>query len=66
LAIYFNCGDEDEFGFEKGAEALDRQLKAEGVPHEFHLYPGNHSAAYFLSHLGETLMFHSREFAAAK
>ena len=66
LAIYFNCGDEDEFGFEKGAEALDRQLKAEGVPHEFHLYPGNHSAAYFLSHLGETLMFHSRVFAAAK
>jgi len=66
LAIYFNCGDEDEFGLEKGAEALDRQLKAEGIPHEFHLYPGNHSAAYFLSHLGETLMFHSRVFAAAK
>jgi S-formylglutathione hydrolase FrmB len=66
LAIYFNCGDEDEFEFEKGAEALDRQLKAEAIPHEFHLYPGNHSAAYFLSHLGETLMFHSQVFAAAK
>ncbi len=66
LAIYFNCGDEDEFGFEKGAEALDRQLTSEGIAHEFHLYPGNHSAEYFLSHLGETLMFHTRAFAAAK
>jgi S-formylglutathione hydrolase FrmB len=66
LAIYFNCGDEDEFGFEKGAEALDRQLTSEGIAHEFHLYAGNHSAEYFLSHLGETLMFHTRAFAAAK
>ncbi len=66
LAIYFNCGDEDEFGFDQGAEALDRQLKAEDITHEFHLYPGNHSAEYFLSHLGETLKFHSRVFGAGK
>lgn len=62
LAIYFNCGDDDEYGFEKGASALDRQLHAEGIKHEFHLYPGNHSATYFLSHLGETMKFHSRVF----
>ena len=62
LSIYFNCGGQDEFGFEKGAEQLHRQLKAEGIMHEFHLYPGNHSASYFLEHLGETLKFHSREF----
>jgi S-formylglutathione hydrolase FrmB len=66
LSIYFNCGDEDEFGFEKGAAELHRQLQAEGIPHEFHIYPGNHNAAYFLSHLGETLTFHSRAFAAGK
>jgi S-formylglutathione hydrolase FrmB len=66
LSIYFNCGRDDEFGFEKGAEELDRQLQAAGIRHEFHLYPGNHSAAYFLSHLGETLMFHSRVFATGK
>ncbi len=63
LAIYFNCGDMDEFGFEKGAEELHRQLQAEAIKHEFHLYPGNHSASYFLEHLGETLRFHSRAFA---
>lgn len=66
LAIYFNCGDEDEFGFDQGAEALDRQLKSEDIPHEFHLYPGDHSAEYFLSHLGETLKFHSRAFGAVR
>jgi S-formylglutathione hydrolase FrmB len=66
LAIYFNCGRGDEFEFDKGAEELHRQLQSEGIPHEYHLYPGNHDAAYFLEHLGETLMFHSRIFAAGK
>ena len=64
LAIYFNCGRDDDFGFERGAAELDRQLSAEGIPHEFHLYPGNHDAEYFLAHLEETLIFHSRVFAA--
>jgi S-formylglutathione hydrolase FrmB len=63
LAIYFNCGNQDEFGFEKGAAALHDQLKTESVRHEYHLYPGNHGAEFFLAHLGETLKFHSRVFA---
>jgi S-formylglutathione hydrolase FrmB len=66
LAIYFNCGRDDEFGFEKGATEFDKQLTKEGIPHEFHLYPGNHGTEYFLAHLGETLKFHSRAFASKK
>ncbi|HWY47739.1 MAG TPA: alpha/beta hydrolase family protein [Bryobacteraceae bacterium] len=66
LSIYFNCGREDEFGFDKGVVELHRQLQAEGIPHEYHLYPGNHGAEYFLAHLGEALLVHSRVFAAAK
>jgi S-formylglutathione hydrolase FrmB len=66
VAIYFNCGENDDYGFEKGAEALDRELRSEGIRHEFHLYPGNHSAVYFLSHLGETMEFHSRVFEGQK
>jgi S-formylglutathione hydrolase FrmB len=66
LSIYFNCGREDEFGFERGAAELDRELAAEGISHEFHLYPGNHSAEYFLEHFGETLKFHSHVFRSAK
>ncbi|MGH9501892.1 MAG: alpha/beta hydrolase [Terriglobales bacterium] len=66
LAIYFNCGQQDDFGFEEGAAALDRQLKAEGVKDEYHLYPGDHSLTYFLSHMGEVMEFHSRVFAEQK
>jgi putative tributyrin esterase len=66
LAIYFNCGREDDYGFEQGAEALDRQLESGGIRHEYHLYPGGHSMTYFLAHIGETLQFHSRVFAKQK
>jgi S-formylglutathione hydrolase FrmB len=66
LSIYFNCGTEDEFGFDKGAAELHRQLQAEDIQHEYHLYPGSHGAEYFLAHLGEVVKFHARLFAAAK
>jgi S-formylglutathione hydrolase FrmB len=66
LAIYFNCGQDDDFGFEKGAEVLHSHLVAEGIKHEYHLYPGDHSLTYFMSHIGEALEFHSRVFQAAK
>jgi S-formylglutathione hydrolase FrmB len=66
LRIYFDCGTEDEYGFYDGAERLHRQLAAEKIPHEFHLYPGNHSLTYFLQHLGTSLEFHSRAFARAR
>ena len=63
-AIYFNCGNQDEFGFEIGAQALHDQMLAEGIRHDFHLYPGHHGTAYFLSHLDEVLEFHSHKFQA--
>ena len=47
--------------------ALDREaLQAEGMKHEYHLYPGDHSLTYFLSHMGEVMEFHSRAFAEHK
>lgn len=66
LSIYFNCGSKDDFGFNRGAAELHRQLQAEGIQHEYHLYPGNHGGEYFLAHLGEVLKFHARVFVAAK
>jgi S-formylglutathione hydrolase FrmB len=65
-AIYFNCGQEDEYGFAEGANKLDTQLTSEGIQHAFHSYPGGHDAEYFLSHLAETMEFHSRIFAATE
>ena len=66
MAIYFNCGQSDDYGFDKGAGALDRQLTAEGIAHEYRSYPGRHSINYFLSHLEEVMEFHSREFGRGK
>lgn len=63
-AIYFNCGSEDEYGFAAGATKLDNELRGERIKHEFHLYPGGHDAEYFLSHLADTMEFHSRAFPA--
>jgi S-formylglutathione hydrolase FrmB len=62
LTIYFNCGQDDNYGFEKGAAALHDELQKEGVKHEYHPYPGDHSLTYFLSHFAEVMEFHSRAF----
>jgi S-formylglutathione hydrolase FrmB len=62
MAIYFNCGQDDNYGFEKGAARLDAELKQEGVKHEYRPYPGDHSLQYFLSHFAEVMEFHSRAF----
>jgi len=62
LAIYFNCGQDDNYGFEKGAAQLHDQLQRQGVAHEYHAYPGDHGLAYFLSHFAEVMEFHSRAF----
>lgn len=62
LAIYFNCGQDDNYGFEKGAAELDKELTAERVKHEYHPYPGDHSIQYFLSHFAEVMEFHSKAF----
>jgi len=62
LKIYFDCGSEDEYGFDAGAEALDKLLMSRHIPHEFHLYPGGHNWIYFAEHLPALLEFHSGVF----
>jgi S-formylglutathione hydrolase FrmB len=62
LAIYFNCGQDDNYGFEEGAAELDKELTVEHVKHEYHAYPGDHSLQYFLSHFAEVMEFHSKAF----
>jgi S-formylglutathione hydrolase FrmB len=62
LALYFNCGQDDNYGFEKGAAALHLELEKENVVHEYHAYAGDHSLTYFLSHFTEVMEFHSQAF----
>ena len=63
LKIYFDCGDQDDFGFETGSVALDKILTSRRIPHEAHIYPGRHDWQYFAEHLPASLQFHSRAFS---
>ncbi len=62
LNIYFDCGREDDFGFDAGAKALNELLTTQGVAHEYHLYPGGHTPFYFVEHLPASFEFHSKAF----
>jgi S-formylglutathione hydrolase FrmB len=66
LKIYFDCGTEDDFGFEQGAQQFHDLLTAKGIPHEFHLYPGGHNWIYFAQHFPEGLEFESKAFGLSK
>jgi S-formylglutathione hydrolase FrmB len=62
LKIYFDCGTEDDFGFDQGNRALSKLLASRGMHHEFHMYPGGHGWRYIAQHLPASLEFHSRAF----
>lgn len=64
LKIYFDCGTQDDFGFNVGSEALHKLLERRGIPHEFHLYPGRHSGEYVASHFPASLKFVSEALKA--
>lgn len=57
LKIYFDCGSEDDYGFDAGAEVLDKLLTSRHISHEFHIYPGGHDWTYFAEHLPALLAF---------
>lgn len=63
LKLYFDCGDQDRYGFEEGAQLLDKTLTANGFPHEFHLRPGNHGWSYLSQYMKYSLLFHWQAWA---
>jgi len=65
LKIYFDCGSEDDYGFDAGAPVLDKLLASRHIPHEFHLYPGGHNWVYFAEHLPALLEFEYHAFELA-
>ena len=65
LKIYFDCGSEDDYGFDAGAATLDKLLTSRHIPHEFHLYPGGHDWTYFAEHLPALLEFEFHAFESS-
>ena len=62
LKIYFDCGTEDSYGFNVGAQAFHELLVSRHIPHEFHLYPCAHDWSYFAQHFPASLEFQSDAF----
>jgi S-formylglutathione hydrolase FrmB len=66
LKIYFDVGNNDDYGFEQGAQQLDQLLKSRGIPHEFHIYPGGHTAQFVVRHFGDVIQFQWSAIGTAK
>lgn len=49
IKIYFDCGEQDRYGFQEPNKAFDEKLTKLGLAHEFHLFPGNHGWEYMIS-----------------
>ena len=57
FALYFICGNQDNYGFGEPAIRLHQQLKALGVPHGFFIENGAHDSAFYLPHFIEGLAY---------
>ena len=62
VALYLDCGSEDDFQFNALAAALDELLTSKGVNHECHSVPGGHNDDLFAARIEHSLRFHMRHF----
>lgn len=65
IKLYFDCGNQDRYGFDEGAKLLDKTLTAKEFPHEFEMREGNHGWSYLTQYMKYPLIFHWKIFAAA-
>ncbi|HEY3801085.1 MAG TPA: alpha/beta hydrolase family protein [Kofleriaceae bacterium] len=66
LAIYLDCGTEDDFGLDAQATYLHDQLTANHIAHEFFVGPGRHNFSFWQAREPESLKFLRDHTTAAK
>jgi S-formylglutathione hydrolase FrmB len=66
LALYLDCGTEDDFALDDGAAYLHDLLVARRIDHEFFLGPGKHDNGWWGTRLPESLRFLVRHVAAPR
>jgi S-formylglutathione hydrolase FrmB len=66
LAIYIDCGAEDDFGLQDQAAYLHDVLARRGIRHSYALVPGRHDWSLWKERIDESLAFHAAAFAAAR
>lgn len=65
LKIYFDCGDQDDFGFDAGTREMDKLLTTRHISHTAHIYPGRHNWQFVAQHLDDSLKLVSDAFKKA-
>jgi S-formylglutathione hydrolase FrmB len=65
LAIYLDCGTEDDFGLNDGASYLNDILTAHDIAHSFTLTSGHHDFKFWKARLPVSLAFVEKQFHAA-
>ncbi len=65
MKLYFDCGNQDRYGFDVGARELDKTLTSKGFPHEFQMREGGHGWSYLSQYMKYPLVFHWKVFEGA-
>jgi len=62
LALYVDCGLQDDVGFHDEATKFHELLAARGIAHDFELVPGRHDDDLWRERIKHSLRFHARHF----
>jgi S-formylglutathione hydrolase FrmB len=65
LKLYFDCGDQDRYGFDAGNKLLDQILTSKHFPHEYSLRSGGHGWDYEALYMQYPLLFEWNTFEHA-
>jgi S-formylglutathione hydrolase FrmB len=65
LALYIDCGAEDEYRLQNHAAYLHDILERRGIQHSYTLLPGRHDWAFWKDRIDDSLAFHVAVFADA-
>lgn len=57
LALYFDCGTEDDFALQDNLQYVHEALTARHIEHEYFLGPGKHDFAFWSARLPSSLAF---------
>ncbi|MBI3969619.1 MAG: hypothetical protein HY329_28585 [Chloroflexi bacterium] len=64
VRIWIDHGDADYW--RPRVEVLHQTLVDRGIAHEYHVWPGAHTAEYFQAHFADYLSFYNRAFSGAR
>jgi enterochelin esterase family protein len=66
MRVFLSCGEQDNYGFDRGTRQMDKLLSQRHVAHETHLSPGQHNWQFVAQYLLESLEYQAKAFAPSR